>query len=153
MIIFPAVQSADICPIKKDAAFGRIVQSANQLDKRCFSRAVQANDRQLFAGVDRQIDLVQYVFFRAGIPETDLIQFDFAWHPLPHWNRCTIFKEEGFGQIEIFPNGAQIQTLCAQGGEGGENSCYPLRKAARRGEIQKKFCGGQTAAKSHSDQI
>ena len=68
------IQLADIvltyiASVEQHRALGRVVQTRQQLDQRCFSGAVQTDEHNRLSRLDSEVDLLKHIPLGAGIAE------------------------------------------------------------------------------------
>ena len=65
---------AQVVAVEQDAAFVRIVEAREQLDQRRLAGAVLADQREHFAGVQREAQVAHRPALGAGIAEADVLE-------------------------------------------------------------------------------
>ena len=152
-VVVAPVVPADVRAVQQHGAFGRVVEAADQLDQRRFAGAVQADDRELFAGRHLQADVVQRVLLRAGVAERDVLQLDRIRLCGVRLERLAVLKAERLGRFGIGADTVEIQTEAVQLGKAREDAGHPGREAADRREVQQEFGGGQAVLQRQEQQI
>src|SRR5215472_18725256 len=68
------LESDQVCTVNQDAALGGIVQPGEQLDQRCFPRAIESDQSRRPAGRDDQIQVAQHVMVCSRIAKAHSLE-------------------------------------------------------------------------------
>ena len=117
LVVFLPVKVLHVDPIAEHSALRGIQQSADQLDQRGFTSAIQADDGQLFTGMDRQIQVGDCIHFGTGIAVTDILQCDF--HGTAHAG-LGCFAAAVAEHVRFFQHSTEITDLIAVTGQHTE---------------------------------
>ena len=152
-VIVAAVVFSDVLAVQQHGALGRVIKAADQLDQRRLAGAVQADDRELFAGRYLEADVLQRVLFRAGVAERDVLQLNRVRLFGVGLERLAVLKAERLRRLQIGADAVDFQTEAVQLGKTRENAGYPSREAADRREVQQKFRGGEAVLQRQKQQV
>ena len=115
LIILLPVIIPDILSVQKDSALCGVIEATKELYERCLTGTVQANNSKLFTGMNGQVDILKDIFLCSGVTEGHILQPQLV--AICHRRLHTIFKFEGFRNIQVLLNSGQRNTFLVKLGE------------------------------------